>query len=87
MGTAVVGSDTAGTRDLLQDGRGHLVPVGDVGGIAEAIERVLTEPGDTAARVEAARTHAASHLGIDRLVAAHERIYDQLLNHREVTTP
>lgn len=86
MGTPVVGSDTAGTRDLLRDGRGHLVPVGDVAGLAGAIQRVLTERGDTAARVEAARAHVTDGLGIDRLVAAHERIYDRLLARAEVTT-
>lgn len=85
MGTPVVGSDTAGTRDLLRDGRGHLVPVGDVAGLADAIQRVLTDPRDTAARVEAASAHVAGDLGIDRLVAAHERIYDRLLARSEVT--
>lgn len=46
LGTPVVSTDCrSGPRELLEDGRyGPLVPVGDAGAMADAIERTLAEP-------------------------------------------
>ncbi|RKP44946.1 glycosyltransferase [Trinickia fusca] len=46
LGTPVVSTDCpTGPRDLLNGGKaGMLVPVGDVGAMAEAMERLLTDP-------------------------------------------
>ncbi|MGN6475392.1 MAG: glycosyltransferase family 4 protein [Mycobacteriales bacterium] len=44
-GVPVVGSDSGGTRDLLSDGSGLLVPPGDAQAFADAVIRVATEPG------------------------------------------
>jgi glycosyltransferase involved in cell wall biosynthesis len=42
-GTAVIGSDVDGLRDLIEEGRtGRLVPAGDAEALAAAVTEVLT---------------------------------------------
>ena len=48
--TPVIGSDIRGTRELLEDGCGWLVPVGDVNRLAQAMFEVISHPGDARAR-------------------------------------
>ncbi len=45
MGTPVIGADARGTRDLLADGCGILVPVGDTGALARAFRSVAEQSG------------------------------------------
>lgn len=51
VGTPVIGSGIGGLAELVEDGvNGLLVPPGDVGALARAIERVVREPASTVAR-------------------------------------
>ena len=52
VGCPVVSTDAPhGPREVLQGGRlGRLVPVGDVGGLAQAMEETLRDPGDAELR-------------------------------------
>src|SRR5205823_8813185 len=46
LGTPVIASRVAGIPEALDDGRcGPLVPPGDVGALADAIARLLADPG------------------------------------------
>ncbi|HAA89960.1 MAG TPA: hypothetical protein DCE07_05240, partial [Peptococcaceae bacterium] len=44
-GKPVVATDVRGSRDLVEDGRtGFLVRLGDVSGLAAALERLICDP-------------------------------------------
>jgi glycosyltransferase involved in cell wall biosynthesis len=45
MGLPIVGADTRGTRDLISHGCGKVHAVGDVAGIAQLTEELLSTPG------------------------------------------
>lgn len=59
IGTPLVATRTGGLPELLGDAA-DLVPVGDAGALADAVVRVLTEPGRAARLVEAGRRQAAT---------------------------
>ena len=79
----VVASRVGGVPEVLRDGiDGLLVPPGDPHALAQAILRLARDP-DLAARLGAAgRARACSEFGIDGLVEATMRIYDELLEAR-----
>lgn len=81
LGTPVIGSDIRGTRDLLQDGCGLLVPLGDVDRLAEAMEWVLTHPAEAAHMAESARTTAKGH-DVDAVNTVYENLYMKALEER-----
>ncbi|MGY1815745.1 glycosyltransferase family 4 protein [Blastococcus sp. SYSU D00820] len=58
-GTPLVSTRAGGLPELVADGA-DLVPVGDATALADAVDRVLTDPGHAAALAEAGRRHAAS---------------------------
>lgn len=78
LGVPAIGTDTPGTRDLLRDGRGTLVPVGRPAVLAAAIDRVLSEGPDDRS-VAAARAYVRSDLRIERIIERHEATYARLL--------
>jgi glycosyltransferase involved in cell wall biosynthesis len=79
-GTAVVATETAGAVELVRPAEtGLLVPIGDVGRLADAIVRVLTEK-DLARRLgTAAQQIAVQKFTIERMVNETEKIYTEVL--------
>lgn len=75
-GCVVVATDVGGNREAIQDGEsGCLVPPGDAGALASALERLLTG-GDLARQLaSAARTTAVARYSWDTCVAAHTKLY------------
>ncbi len=66
-GLAIVATDCGGPREILDGGRhGALVPVGDVGALAEALRRALAAPGDPGPRIA-----RAADFSVERAVAAY----------------
>lgn len=61
LGTPVVASATGGLAELLGGGAGLLVPPGDAGALAHALERALTDPPLRRALVHEARARAAGY--------------------------
>jgi glycosyltransferase involved in cell wall biosynthesis len=77
--TPVVATDAGGTSDILRPGvDGLVVPCGDAGVIAAAMERALAQPGPTGARVRSAHRRIETTLSFDRRMAAVEQIYMEL---------
>ena len=80
-GRPIVATDVGGTPELL-DGRGMLVPPRDPGALAAAIERLLIDPAYASLVGTRARCWSRAHLGVDRMVDEHVRIYARLLEAR-----
>ena len=79
-GAPVVTSDAGGLPEVVQDGvTGHLLPVGDIDGMAEAGIRILTDPSHAKALSTAARAVALERFSIDAVVPKYERLYERVL--------
>lgn len=78
MGTPVIGADARGTRDLLADGCGILVPVGDTGALARAFRSVAEQSGELREVVQRAHEKVGKY-DINNLLNMHNALYSQLL--------
>jgi glycosyltransferase involved in cell wall biosynthesis len=79
-GRAVVTADVPGCRDAIEPGvTGLLVPVRDVGGLALAIEQLLTHPEQRKAMGMAGRRLAEREFDLLAVVDKHLAIYRRLL--------
>ena len=76
-GLAVVASRVSGSEDLIVDGRnGWLFEVGDVGGLAAALDAAARlVPADLAALGRQARVDVAQAAGLDRVIARLLQLY------------
>lgn len=83
--TPVVATDVGGTAELMRHEReGLIVPAGDAGAIASALERVIADPVAAGARVAAARARVATDLSFERRLRVLESIYRELAEARRV---
>lgn len=71
-GCPVVSTDCRGTDDL--EGYAAIRPVGDISGLADEVERLLTDPGLARRRSEAGREHALRDLDWETAVDEVESI-------------
>lgn len=79
-GLPVIATDGSSLPEVVEDERtGLLCRQDDVAAFAAAARRLREHPSFYASLAEAARSHAASHFSIDRMVAAYLRLYRQLL--------
>ncbi len=86
LGVPVIGSDIRGVRDLLADGAGLLVPVGDVARLARAMRRLIDEKA--AARAMAQRgLEQVKRYDLQRIIALHDQLYAAALSERHALTP
>ena len=80
-GRAVVTTDHPGCRDAIDPGvTGVLVPVRNAAALAEAIEGLLTDPVRCQAMGNAGRALAERAFDVRQVVAAHLRIYQELID-------
>jgi len=70
-GVPVIGADVGPTREILAHGGGIVVPKGDAGALAQAIEALAADPAQRAALAERGATYAAS--------CTWDRIFDDLV--------
>jgi glycosyltransferase involved in cell wall biosynthesis len=76
--TPVIGADTRGIRDLLRDGCGRIVKVGDIEGLANAMSWVLDNP--EAARMMALRGKKHVHnYDIHNIIELHDQLYTKIV--------
>jgi glycosyltransferase involved in cell wall biosynthesis len=79
-GLPVVSTDSAGTRHLVTDGEeGTLVPVGDVGSLAAAIDALAGDPGRRARCGTAARARAEAEHSVDLEAERYAALYASVL--------
>jgi glycosyltransferase involved in cell wall biosynthesis len=71
----VVATDVGGNGELLEGGRGVLVPYGDPQALAGALDRIFTDPVAAQAMGRRARAFIESELTLDGMQSAHEQLY------------
>ena len=80
LGVPVVGTRVCGLREAVVDGStGRLVPLGDPGALARALDEVLSSPELAAAWGEAGRRRQRETFGADRMVAETAAVYEEVL--------
>jgi len=78
-GRAVVTTDMPGCRDAIEPGKsGMLVPARDAAALADAIQYLVERPDTRRAMGEAGRRLAEQEFAIDKIVAQHLAIYEEL---------
>jgi glycosyltransferase involved in cell wall biosynthesis len=87
-GLPVVASRTAGLAELVLDGRtGRLVDAEDAAGLAGAIEALAADRPLRRRMGDAARRRAEANYDLAANVAAHERLYEDVLARRPAEGP
>jgi L-malate glycosyltransferase len=81
-GVPVVATNVGGNVELLSGGRGVLVPVNDEAGLADALERLLGDPGLRAELARKAREFAEANFEITRVRQSYEALYRELLDRK-----
>jgi len=79
VGTPVIGTRIRGISDLLADGAGYLVPVGDIDAIALAMGRVTSIPDEAALVVARARERVQGS-AISVILKGYEEVYESALS-------
>ncbi|MGK5632147.1 glycosyltransferase [Streptomyces sp. URMC 123] len=86
-GTPVVASAVGGQQDTVADpGTGRLVPPGDPLALADAVAGLLADPEHRAACGAAGRRRVLTRYGWDRVAAATETVYREVLAPRPAGT-
>lgn len=82
-GTAVVGSRTGGIPEVVADGEtGLLVPPGEPGPLAEALNALIRDPSRAAAMGQAGRKRAVAEFGWSAIAAQTVALYTELVTTR-----
>jgi len=83
----IVATRVGGNGELLEGGRGLLVPPGDPAAFASALEQVLMNRAQAREMGRRARTFVEAELSLDRMQAAHEELYLRALESRPLWGP
>ena len=87
-GRPVVATRVGGTPDVVEDGvSGMLVRVGDVEGIAGALERLARDPELRRRLGEQGREHVIGRYRVERLVDDVDALYRELLSLKGLPLP
>jgi glycosyltransferase involved in cell wall biosynthesis len=80
-GLPVVATSVGGNGEVVKDGEtGLLVPSGDAGALAAAIEQLATDAALRLRMAEASSRRVSEHFNIDRTVASIEKIYNDAIS-------
>jgi glycosyltransferase involved in cell wall biosynthesis len=78
-GTPVIAYDSGGLPDVVSpDAGGTLVPVGDIAGLAAAIDRLVGTPAHAQALGEAARAHVIQVFSPQHVARSYLTLYESL---------
>jgi glycosyltransferase involved in cell wall biosynthesis len=85
MATPVVATASGGTPEIVRDGvTGILVPPGDAGAMATALENLLQDPTRAGSMGAAGRERAVAHFSIEAHAEKTMRLYADVLASREI---
>src|SRR5882672_7051780 len=80
-GAPVVATAVGGTPELIEDGEtGFLIPPANPEALAERIEYALSHPGPARLIARRGRRFIIERFGMERMVAAVERLYDEVIS-------
>lgn len=80
LSTPVIGTAAGGVPEMISPGEtGTLVPLGDVGAMADAISGVLADSTRAATMARQARAASIQKFGMARSARAIERMYERVL--------
>jgi glycosyltransferase involved in cell wall biosynthesis len=79
METPVIGTEIRGTRDLLVDGNGLLVKVGDINGMAEAMAWILDRPDEAQKMGKRGREDMVNY-DVPHILKLYECLYSDVLS-------
>jgi glycosyltransferase involved in cell wall biosynthesis len=79
LNTPVIGSNIRGTQDLLENGCGLLVALGNTNALAQAISQVVEDPDSLAVMAEKARAKIVSY-DLKEVIQNYSDIYQLALN-------
>jgi glycosyltransferase involved in cell wall biosynthesis len=80
-GTPVVATAAGGVPTVVQDGEtGRLVPIGQPQALAAAVTDLMADTEGAKEMAHRARNLVETDFGLERMVAAHEALYRQVLN-------
>ncbi|GEJ56263.1 glycosyltransferase [Anaeromyxobacter diazotrophicus] len=83
-GLPMVVTDAGGNAELVKDGaRGFVVPPERPDALAQAMLRILADPARARRMGQAARRFVEEELGLDRMIAEHDRLYRRLARRAE----
>lgn len=83
-GLPMVVTDAGGNAELVKDGaRGFVVPPERPDALAQAMLRVLADPVRARRMGQAARRFVEEELGLDRMIAEHDRLYRRMVRRAE----
>ncbi|MFA5911162.1 MAG: glycosyltransferase [Vicinamibacterales bacterium] len=81
--TPIVATAAGGTAEIAEPAtHGLITPTGDLQALASAIDRALSEPGETAARARRARLRVETTLSFAARMSALEAIYEEAIGTR-----
>jgi len=83
LGVPVIGSNVRGIRELLASDSALVVPLGDIAGLAGAIEWVVCNPAAAHELGKRARRRAAAY-DLQLVLRSHEALYERALAERVV---
>ena len=84
-GLPTIASRVGGNAEIVQDGKtGLLVPPNDFAALAEAMLRLLRDPGSAAELGNNGRAHVAAEFSFRRLIEKTDQMYTELLQARGV---
>jgi glycosyltransferase involved in cell wall biosynthesis len=85
LGVPVVASDIPGNRDLIVHGQtGYLYPLQDLGALVRWTNRLLVDDAQRTAMGQQAHARALQEFSLERMVQAHQQLYQQLLDARHI---
>jgi len=84
LGVPVIGTAIRGTQDLLQEGCGYLVPVGDIDALAKAFLWFLENP-ESGRRMGLQGQKNIHKYDLKEILRMHESLYETAVGHPTVT--
>jgi glycosyltransferase involved in cell wall biosynthesis len=83
LGVPVVASTARGNRELVGSDRGFVVPVGDVGSIARALDWLVENPAKAREIGRRGRERMVERYSLQNLIRLHEELYLDVLGARQ----
>ncbi len=78
-GAAVVASDTGAFADMISEGQtGHVVPVGDIESLVNAVLAITSDPKRLASMGQVARQRVAENFALSQEAARIDEVYERL---------